>query len=455
MPISPIRLRAMIGLMGMIVLVVDVGGMLYRRRQMVSAADAAALAAAQSCALGSAEAGSPAAQALQFAEDNVEGVPMIGGIVEADTAGCETGEEGHVTVEYQSDYGLTFAGIFGASEADVVGRATAEWGAAASGQPVPFIVTLGTEGGNTNVFCTDENGDPVAIDENTALGAECYVWFDNGADGGSFGGFGESVFGSLNLDKWDVDDSFNCATKDLPSNTHYAEVGGYDGDEPLDALNYPDPTWVCVGDGNSDSLYSGFESSEGKILVFPVTDGVILADNSGKVDKFNVVGFTALRLDEVYDATEAAGDSGSCTSVRPMNAGTSLNMEDVGINDGCFTTAPQTITVTSVTKDKNNQPGPQPQQNVDWMFVGEPSPTLTWLPAGPATEGQPYEIDYTWSNSGPCGPPPSNASGHCLAVSWQGIQFGNGPLGGMNLGVRAVRLCDLPVSGSCETTSGA
>ena len=36
-------------LFGMIVLVVDVGGLLYARRGMVNASDAAALAAAQSC----------------------------------------------------------------------------------------------------------------------------------------------------------------------------------------------------------------------------------------------------------------------------------------------------------------------------------------------------------------------------------------------------------------------
>src|SRR3954470_2764520 len=41
----------LIALMGMLVLVVDVGGLLWNRRAMVNASDAAALAAAKSCVL--------------------------------------------------------------------------------------------------------------------------------------------------------------------------------------------------------------------------------------------------------------------------------------------------------------------------------------------------------------------------------------------------------------------
>ena len=41
----------LISLVGMLVLVVDVGGLVYRRREMVSGSDAAALAAAKTCAV--------------------------------------------------------------------------------------------------------------------------------------------------------------------------------------------------------------------------------------------------------------------------------------------------------------------------------------------------------------------------------------------------------------------
>ena len=41
----------LIALFGMLVLIVDVGGLLWKRREMVSGADAAALAAAKTCSV--------------------------------------------------------------------------------------------------------------------------------------------------------------------------------------------------------------------------------------------------------------------------------------------------------------------------------------------------------------------------------------------------------------------
>jgi hypothetical protein len=61
-------------------------------------------------------------------------------------------------------------------------------------------------------------------------------------------------------------------------------------------------------------------------------------------------------------------------------------------------------------------------------------------------------ITMTVEHDGVCGPPEGTA-GHCLAVSWQGAQLGNGPLGGSNIGVPAVRLCDPAITGSCDTLS--
>ena len=100
----------------MMVLVVDVGGLLYQRRQMVSASDAAALAAAQSCALGAAKAGVPGTMADQIATDNVpSNVSVSGGILTGpgDTVGCETNSEGHVTVQYTSQHPCGSQGSLG------------------------------------------------------------------------------------------------------------------------------------------------------------------------------------------------------------------------------------------------------------------------------------------------------------------------------------------------------
>jgi hypothetical protein len=368
---------------------------------------------------------------------------------------------GHVTVQYSTVQNLWFAGIFGKSQNNVTTKATAEWGGVASSNPVPLIVTL-SDGGN--VTCTDpDTGEPVTINPDTPIGAGCYLWFDNGSSGGSFGGFGGSVFGSLNLNKWNVDEDANCNNKELNENAGYAHDGGFFGE--MESLNYPSETWVCSGDGNAQNLYDddGLNNSVGKTLVFPVTDGTTIPPGEtdpSKIDKFNVVGFVALKLHAVYDANQTGAASGSCSGVRPMAAGTSLNLDFLGFNEGCFTAAPDTISGVTVAKEKSGQPGPAPQPcpvglpsgSCDWTYT-DSTRQLAWNAAGPAEEGEQYVVSFDWANTGVCGPQPSNASAHCIVVSWEGAQIGNGPLGGLNVGVGAVRLCDLAITGSCDTES--
>lgn len=436
---------SLIALIGMIVLVVDVGGLLYRRRQMVSASDAAALAAARSCVLGAVQAGAPEAKADEFAAANLEGILLSGGIVPAETLGCEESAEGYVTVQYSSDHDLWFAGIFGSTSKPVATKATAEWASGAS-NPMPFIVSLGA-GGSTNVFCKDENGDPVAINEDTPLDTSCFVWFDNGNNGGgAFGGFEQSVFGSLNLDLWDVGISDDCQSQaSLPNNTEYAYNGGFTG--VLPPLNYPDPTWVCTMSGNQDSLFgdNGASHVVGQILVFPVTDGSVDTTNSGSIDKFNVVGYTALQLDAIYDANQTEGTTVACGSLTGLTITSSTPDFDMNARSDASGCAPyEDIVNVTVTRSGG---GPKPSYTFDPV-----THILDWTVTGNNTY---TDVSVTWdvTQSGPCGPKPSNASGHCFAVSWQGIQFGNGGLsGGMITHVIGTRLCDLTIAGSCETT---
>jgi len=440
----------LVALIGMMVLVVDVGGLLYQRRQMVSASDAAALAAAQSCALGAAKAGVPATMANQIAQDNVpSNVSVSGGILTGpgDTVGCETNGDGHVTVQYTSQHPLWFAGIFGSGPVNVTTKATAEWGPAGSGWPVPFIVTLDDAG---NVFCKDSNGNPVEISDQTPKGTVCSVWFDNGSSGGQFGGFGQSVFGSLNLNKWDVDSNSNCSSKELPDNSDYAFLGGYDNRHgALDPLNYPDPTWVCVGAGDQDSLYQALSNSIGKNLVFPITDKTAILDKSGKIDKFNVIGFASLHLDDVVDANSIQ-KPGTCSANRQFSQGGTVDLASFGNFFGCFVGTPDVMGSPTLRKS-----GAGPQcctLGTDYTYDAS-THTITWI----ANRTQNVNVSFPYQFTGPCGPPPSNASAHCLIVSWQEAQLGNGPLGGNNVGVPAVRLCDpsLDASGidSCDTLS--
>lgn len=438
---------SLIALIGVTVLVVDVGGLLYRRRQMVSAADAAALAAAQSCALGRTVAGVPETRADELATENVKGLNLAGGIVAAETVGCETDAEGHVTVEYTSEHDLWFAGVFGKSSFTVRTKATAEWGHAGSGWPVPFIVTLSNSG---NVYCKNENGDPVDISDTTALGTVCAVWFDNSSSGGYFSGFGESVFGSLNLDKWDVADDFNCGGKDLPDNTHYAYVGGYDGGTALRPLHYPDPTWVCNGDGLSTTLYdvNGLKNSKGKILVFPITDKTVVLDSSGKIDKFNVVGYVALYLVDVLDANETDPTVTACGPYTPTMSPVAPPATPPVGTQHVFDLDLQTCAAgaSSLSDPTVTKIGSGPPVNATDYSYDATTHEITWL----ADERQ-VSIEFNKLVNSACGQKPSNSSGQCLIVRWEGAQLGNGPLGGNNVGVPAVRLCDVTITGSCDT----
>ena len=64
---------SLIAIFAMLMLTVDVGGLLYKRRSLVNGADAAALAAAQSCA-STTDTTNPEDQADAYAASNVSGV---------------------------------------------------------------------------------------------------------------------------------------------------------------------------------------------------------------------------------------------------------------------------------------------------------------------------------------------------------------------------------------------
>ena len=102
---------SLIALFGLIVLTVDVGQLLFQRRGMVNASDAAALAAAQSCA-GLDDSDVPEAMANAFAVNNVgNAITALPNIT--DMVGCDSESFGHVSVEYAMNQDLFFAGVLG------------------------------------------------------------------------------------------------------------------------------------------------------------------------------------------------------------------------------------------------------------------------------------------------------------------------------------------------------
>src|SRR5207237_5198560 len=99
---------SLIGLLGMLVLTVDVSGMLTMRRRMVASADAGALAAAQSCATQNPIQARSQADAL--AVDNEPAATNVGYTEQ----GCSTqAATGSVNLTYQAPVSLEFAPVLG------------------------------------------------------------------------------------------------------------------------------------------------------------------------------------------------------------------------------------------------------------------------------------------------------------------------------------------------------
>ena len=124
-------------LVGMLVLTVDLGRAVAVKREMVTGTDAAALAAAQQCALGNSTGDAQAAAEAVLAENKA------GATVTAfDAPGCGSPpEQAHiVTVESTVDVTYFFAGIFGFDSGDVVARAVAQWGVVEQALAVPITV---------------------------------------------------------------------------------------------------------------------------------------------------------------------------------------------------------------------------------------------------------------------------------------------------------------------------
>ncbi len=459
----------LVALLGMLVLVLDVGGLLLKRRYMVQSADAAALAAAESCAVGAntvignpgQPAGDPKTEALKYAQGQrstpdttvLPGTGAdAGGIVESATVGCQTQPAGHVSVSYTTQQSLFFAGIFGYGPSSAVGaRSTAEWVPGGAANPVPFAIQVGSfQSGNCDV-------------PNAPIGTICHFWEDNG--GGGAGGFGGSSFGYVdtNPNAWNVNPNVCPINSNKGSLTGYAGAGGYNGTTPLPALNYPAITWVCGTNGLTDptfqALWDYHVAHPQDLFAFPVVDGPPNIKTQGSfVSAWNVIGFVKMKLLDICRAKQnnclsgdtLGGGSGTCQySVAPSFSG-SLDL-DLGTGAGqtgsCPNTAANVDSLTGLTLTGCGQANGSPcSLGTDYTY-DTVNHVITFI--GPA-RSQNVTIDFNWQIYGKCGQPASNASGYCFVLQWEGIQLGNAP-GGKNFGIDTVRLCDVAIVNSCKS----
>ena len=446
---------SLLALLGMVVLVVDVGGLLLNRREMVNASDAAALAAAKTCAVGPSVDvyGKDAEHAADvFALQNspraqTSGTNIIGHSTQS-TNPCNGQKMGYVTVRYTADQQLFFAGVLGAGASKpVTTQATAIWGPARTATPVPLTIYTQSLGSNCDVQTLPKD-------------SECYFWFDNS-------NFGTSRFGILDLRPWD---GTNKSGWDVPGNTQSCGqgIGASDlskwvsgvGVSDLE-VNYPATTYVCIVEGTPESqVWGSLEAREGQVLTFPINrcDTMVPGQPGGQVansgtevpcsvapHKYDIIGFVDFRLVQVLQSQGEWGGT-SRTTCQVNNFSVTKNTTYPlypQAGGGCPSSTPSGL--VNLTIDGKAPTDAGAQYTVD----SATNPTsFTWT--GPDSPPR-VKIQYDWWQDGACGEPPGSSSAVCIRVQTVEVRVGGGSIGnGSDLGnVRAVRLCDPAVLTSC------
>jgi hypothetical protein len=435
---------ALIALMGMVVLVVDVGGLVNRRREMVNANDAAALAAAKAFAAqeGGARCGlneDPAQSvATSLAQTNVSGASL-----DLFTTDCN---EQSVTVEYARDQDLFFAPVLGFGDsANVVATATAIWGQSMGGNPMPIeldpLLTANC------VFESD--GTTFKAPGPCPTG----FWFNNKD-------LTNSSWGMMNLQTWGADPGDNCdnagganllgewITQTTPIQVHLTEI----------------PTYVCTTDGGkAPNWFRDLESQIGKIFLFPVNDPdqMILGPPNSR-EKWAIIAFAPMKVEAIYHGNDedAIGTPGTpqqtpvCTralglsSLGTVNLGTKATTE-CGISPS-FDSIPFSGVSVASGNGRNRvtyvKCPPSGGSNCDYRY-DETTYELTWVNS--ATRGVSGKevtftavIDATPGTPGACGIKPSDPNAKCLVLSWAGPQLiGTDPQpGGSGFGAQSIAL---------------
>jgi hypothetical protein len=466
----------LIALFGMLVLVVDVGGLLYKRRELVSGSDAAALAAAKTCAVRTDDDPTdPLAQANTAAGNNVNGTALSGGIID-NPWGCSASHRvprGYVTVRYSYPQQLFFAGIFGASTRNVATEATAAWGPLAGGNAIPIVLESSQFQGRCDV-------------PNVANGTECAFWYDNGGSA-----IGDANWGFLNLDQWNVTTSTSCNSGGGSSTRGGYILNNYGSALPL---AQPGPTYVCSSTGHATDNWQDLNDRwhglgcdvapcPGPVILMPVNDcnqqvdknGNVVQCGTGTPDKFAIIGFTTLELTNVLKGNDPAAIGSPGTAAQNGNCGnngTALGTAGAGdptlpgsvlggwylpdfADVSCGAPRPpdainQPVTVTTsngkaLVRCTSVTPTPTPAP-CDYYY----NPTtgiLSWWNA--ATKDPGNKVTFGWTvngtpaTPGACGVRTSDPNAICLVMTWLGYTDQNGTVGtGPDFGTQGEVLCD-------------
>jgi len=151
-------------ILGMLALTLDLGRAVAVKRDMVNAADAAALAGAQECALGHGSAEAQAAATHTAGLNGAEDMVAFDASEECDT--LEDASPKLVSVTFGKEMDYYVAPILGFDSVTVNASATALWGAATRSAPIPLRVDL-----NALLNC--------GVDPDSNEQVTCYLAFAN------------------------------------------------------------------------------------------------------------------------------------------------------------------------------------------------------------------------------------------------------------------------------------
>jgi Flp pilus assembly protein TadG len=305
---------SLLAMFGMMILVVDVGSVLWVRRALVNSADAAALAAAQSCS--KKEGGAVAtAQASYYTVANKSGAFVAGGYPRYFPR-CDA-PAGLVTVRVRVNTPLYFAPVLGAdTTTGVTTQATAVWGGAGAGEKVaPLMLSMNRLG-----TCEIPPADPDDYPE----GKVCWFWWNNSSRGQGNPDLANAEWGTLDLLNWDILPPIHCNNSTPPQFETWM-LRGFPLPLPIDSDFYggiPDDThtYVCRGEGHfGAALDNDIDQviAQGEPIYFPVNRPDTQIDSNGyvcspaiyastgcAVDKYDIVGFAYMYIEALYKGNQ-------------------------------------------------------------------------------------------------------------------------------------------------------
>jgi Flp pilus assembly protein TadG len=283
-----ILVLVLVVVVGIMALSIDGGLLWVKFRQVRNANDAAALAAALSCAKSE---GQVAADTMA---DTVA-VANVLGVAQAEanlyTPSCNP-DAGKVKVKYAGTQDLVFGPAVGVgSPKPVEGTATASWGGAGGSEDVIPLVLMKDRLSTCNVI--PEPGKPTP-----PVGTECGFWWDNGA-------LGDASWGMMALNTWGTNaDPSGCSAVGGLGAITGAITNGITTPLYLNEGAPNTPTYVCAENGHAinpiDNAIRTALANGRTDFAMPVNNLSMQVNTNGDPYKYAIIAFAFVRPVDIY-----------------------------------------------------------------------------------------------------------------------------------------------------------